>query len=120
MGAAEEMLETFKRVDRELNRHVAKFKNDNKTRKLWIDMPVNEKAPATDDFIVAMSRTKSNSVYLVASARQVLRKVPCLTKRRIAMEVYVVDLATLLRRDADQRIFTMYWYPRTKRPNTTP
>lgn len=113
------MLETFRRVDRDLNRRFAEFVNDHKTRKLWIDMPVNESAPRPDDFVVAMSRVKSNSVYLVASARQVLRKVPCLTKRRIAMEVYVVDLATLLRRDADQRIFTMYWYPRTKRPDTS-
>lgn len=82
------------------------------TRGLWIDMPAWARPPRPDDFVVAVSAIKSGAVYLVESCRPVAQKKPRARVTRYAMRVFRVDLPTLARRERDQVVFTMAWYPR--------
>lgn len=83
-------------------------------RNLSVDMPSWEEGPRVDDFLVAVSKLKSGAVYLIAGAggHTYPRSRPRM--KRHHLRVCRVDLATMLRRDPDQRIYCMAWYPRKR------
>lgn len=83
------------------------------TATLYVDMPIWSKPIAVDDFVVSVGRTKSNSVYLVASVRAVPREAERVT--RYHLKVYRSDLLTCIRRDPEQRVITLRWYTREKK-----
>lgn len=76
-------------------------------------MPTWDIAVKPDDFLVAIGKKQSNSVYHVAESRSVPRK----DKRiiRYYLKVFKSDLTIALQRDLDQKLITIYWYPRTKK-----
>jgi hypothetical protein len=83
------------------------------TRKLYIDMAAWEAPPKPDDFLVAVGKTKSNSVYHVATVRAVPHKT--LRAVRYHLQVYRSDLLAAIRRDKEQRIIVIKWHTRSKR-----
>ena len=64
-----------------------------------------------DDFLVAIGKFKSNSVYHIAKCRRVTNKK---NKRIIRhyLKCYKTDLITALRRDKTQKLVPLYWYKR--------
>lgn len=85
---------------------------DGKLKSLWIDMP-SWQTCMVDDFIVAVSDLKSNSVYHVAKVeRIVLRPHESGRVLRHHIKVYKSDLITCLRREQNQQLITMKWYKR--------
>lgn len=70
-----------------------------------------------DDFIVAVSKYKSNSVYHVAEVTKVVGRGMPRAKRifRYKIKVYKSDLITMLKRDPDQELIIMSWYRRNKK-----
>jgi hypothetical protein len=68
-----------------------------------------------DDFIIAIGRKQSNSVYHVYSVRR-----KHYAKKRMVrhyMKVFKSDLQTALNRDAQQQLIPMSWYSREKKQN---
>lgn len=67
-----------------------------------------------DDFIIAIGKKQSNSVYHVAEVKP---GKPRLDKRitRYNMKVYKSDLITALNRDPHQAIIAIKWYSRDKK-----
>ncbi len=84
-----------------------------KTVSLYIDCPRGGPAVKIDDFLVAIGKKQSNSVYHVASVRGVAREGKRVT--RYHMQVYHSDLITMLRRDPEQSLITLVWYNRNKK-----
>lgn len=82
------------------------------TRSIHYDMAAWEIPPKPDDFLVAVGRTKSNSVYHIVSVRAVPHKK--LRAVRYYLRVLHSDLLTALRREDGQRLMTMRWNPRKK------
>lgn len=76
-------------------------------------MPRWTPAVKVDDFLVAIGKKQSNSVYHIASVRSVLRPGKRIT--RYHMQVYKSDLITCLNRDSDQQLITLFWYNRNKK-----
>lgn len=84
-----------------------------KPKKLYVDSPAWAPAILEDDFIVAVGKTKSNSVYHVVESKG----KPNPKKRIIRYHIKVLksDLITALKRDADQQLIPMQWYNRNKK-----
>jgi len=82
-------------------------------RSLYVDVPSYGEDISVDDFIVAVGKTKTNSVYHVAEAR--VRESPKARMKRCHLKVYKSDLITALSRDSDQKLIPMVWYPRDKK-----
>ena len=80
--------------------------------KLYIDCSVWDDAIKIDDFLVAIGKTKSNSVYHVASVKASKRGNGTV---RYHVETFSSDLITALKRDNEQKLITLYWYPRNKK-----
>ena len=85
---------------------------DDKPKKLYIDGPTWQKAPKVDDFLVAVGKKKSNSVYHIAEVKpgRVQDR-----KARYYLNVYKTDLITALRRGPDQALIAVTWYSRNKK-----
>ena len=66
-----------------------------------------------DDFIVAIGKTNSNSVYHVISVR--VKEITEKRKIRCHVEVYISDLTTCLKRDQMQKLIPIAWYSRDKK-----
>ena len=89
-----------------------------KTKCINIDMPYVNGTVEVDDFIVAIGKCKSNSVYHVVKVKRV---VPSHGGRvnRYYLDVVNSDLLTALRRESCQRLIPMKWRPRKKKKNDT-
>ena len=83
------------------------------TRRLYIDMAAWEVPPRPDDFLVAVGKTRSNSVYHIATVRAVPHKT--LRAVRYHLQVYKSDLLAAIRRDGDQQIIPMRWHSRERK-----
>lgn len=85
--------------------------NDDRLRKIYIDRPAWDTPIKIDDFLVAVGRTQSNSVYHIAevSPKQRERMV------RYHLKVMKTDLLTALRRDNSQQLIPIFWYSREKK-----
>lgn len=85
-----------------------------KPKKLYMDSP-SWQSVKVDDFLVAVGKTKSNSVYHVAEVKTAPKGE---RKVRHHLKVYKSDLITCLKRDSSQNIHPFTWYSRNKnRPN---
>lgn len=82
-------------------------------RSLYLDTAAWEKGPQVDDFLVAIGKLKSNSVYHVAGAGGFTTPRPHV--RRWHLRVYLSDLPMLVQRDRVQQVWPLHWYPRKKR-----
>lgn len=82
------------------------------TRSIYIDMAAWEAPPKPDDFVVAVGKTRSNSVYHVATVRAVPHKARRAV--RYHLQVFKSDLLAAIRRDGDQQIITMRWNSRNR------
>lgn len=89
---------------------------DDKLRKLYIDIPSWEKGVAIDDFLVAIGKNKSNSVYHIAEITRIIDRKKDRMKR-YHIKVYKTDLIMALRRDQDQQLIIIKWYSRNKKNN---
>lgn len=83
-----------------------------KQKSLYFDSPSWESVKV-DDFLVAIGKTKSNSVYHIAELRS--KPIPEKRMTRHYLKVFKSDLITALRRDQDQRLIPMFWYSRNKK-----
>ncbi len=80
---------------------------------LYIDIPVWNLNVRVDDFLVAVSKIKSNSVYHVAEV-----KVRLNVEKRIKrnyVKCYRSNLITMLKRDPEQKLIIVVWYSRDKK-----
>lgn len=80
---------------------------------LYVDSPSWERPIIIDDFIIAVGKIKSNSVYHVAEVRSVTKPEKRIT--RYNLKCYRSDLITCLRRDDTQSLIIMKWYSRDKK-----
>lgn len=87
---------------------------EDKPKSLYIDMPSWEEGVKIDDFLVAIGKKQSNSVYHIASIKRVVDRKEKRMKR-YHINVYKSDLLTALRRDEDQKLITIQWYSRNKK-----
>ena len=83
---------------------------DDKLKSLYLEQPSWYPPVKADDFLVAIGKTKSNSVYHVYSVSEGKTKKPRMKKYN--MKVFVSDLITALRREPDQALISFYWYKR--------
>ena len=87
---------------------------EDRLRKLYIDMPSWEEGVKVDDFLIAIGKKQSNSVYHIAEVRP-----PTNPKNermnRYHLKVFKSDLLTAIKRDSDQKIQPIYWYSRNKK-----
>ena len=83
-------------------------------RSLHINMPSWSHGVRVDDFLVAIGKKQTNSVYHIA---EVTRVVPNKLKRttRYYVKVYKSDLLTAIRRDSSQGLITIKWNTRKKK-----
>jgi hypothetical protein len=84
-----------------------------KLKKLYIDIPASEEGANVDDFLVAIGKRQSNSVYHIAEVKSVVNREDGLNRYHIL--VFNTDLVTALRRDSSQKIIPVYWYSRDKK-----
>ncbi|AVR47242.1 hypothetical protein C7S20_19400 [Christiangramia fulva] len=83
---------------------------------LYIDSPIWENSIEVDDFIIAVGKIKSNSVYHIAEVKS--KQSPKHKKLwRYYVKCYRSDLITALKRDPNQRLISMQWYSRNKKNN---
>ena len=82
-------------------------------KSLYVDSPSWAPAIIPDDFIVAVGKVKTNSVYHVVESKPKIN----LEKRmvRYYLKVLKTDLLTALKRDPDQQLIPMQWYSRNKK-----
>lgn len=82
--------------------------------KLYIDCPTWQKAIKVDDFIVAVGKNKSNSVYHIAEVRG---RVSPKNERmiRYSVKCYKANLITALQRGRNQELIPMTLYSRDKK-----
>lgn len=87
---------------------------DDQLKKLYIDMPAWDEPVRVDDFMVAIGKRQSNSVYHIA---EVTPGKPRKDKRlvRYYLKVYKSDLITALKRGPKQKLIKIYWYSRDKK-----
>jgi hypothetical protein len=85
-----------------------------KLKKLYIDIPEWEEGVNVDDFLVAIGKRQSNSVYHIAEVRSVVHKQDKRLKRYY-LNVFNTDLITAIKRDSSQKIMPVYWYSRDKK-----
>lgn len=80
---------------------------------LYVDCPSWERPIEVDDFIIAVSKIKTNSVYHVAE----VRATPKPEKRiiRYNLKCYRSELLTCLKRESHQSLILMKWYSRDKK-----
>jgi hypothetical protein len=86
-----------------------------KIRSLYVDMPKFGEDISVDDFIVAIGKTKSNSVYHVVEVK--IKESPKARMNRFDLKVYKSDLITAISRDEEQKLIPMVWYSRNKKQN---
>lgn len=84
-----------------------------KPRKLYIDMHSCEQEVKVDDFLVAIGKKKSNSVYHIAEIRSIVPQKNGFNRYYIT--VFKTELATALKRDSSQNIIPISWNPRNKK-----
>ena len=82
-------------------------------KSLYIDAPTWEEGVKPDDFLVAIGKKQSNSVYHVAEVRPKPRDN--MRMIRYYLKVFKSDLPTAIKRDSDQSIIPIHWYPRSKK-----
>jgi hypothetical protein len=87
---------------------------DDKLRKLYIDLPSWSDHIEVDDFLVAVGKKQSNSVYHVAKVKSTVPRKEGRVNR-FYMMVYKTDLITALQRDEDQQLIIVKWYSRNKK-----
>lgn len=81
-------------------------------KKLYIDIPRWREPVKVDDFIIAVSDIKTNSVYHVSNVKVGREKNKMI---RYYVKVFKSDLITCLKRDNDQRLIVIKWYSRNKK-----
>lgn len=84
-----------------------------KLRSLYIDIPNWEEGVKPDDFLVAIGKLKSNSVYHIAEVRPVPQKNKRIT--RYYLKVLKADLTIALQKESNQKIVPIHWYSRSKK-----
>lgn len=87
--------------------------SEDRLRSLYIDIPSWQTGVEIDDFLVAIGKKQSNSVYHIAQVKATPRKN--LRMIRYHLKVFKSDLITALQRDPDQIIMPIYWYSRNKK-----
>ena len=85
---------------------------DDSIRKLYVDCKENLDIK-TDDFIVAIGKLKSNSVYHIIESRMTKSNYGF----RFHIRVMKSDLLTALKRNSNQQLIPMFWYNRNKKTN---
>ena len=83
-----------------------------KMKSLYVDTPQWNDV-LVDDFLVAVGKTKSNSVYHVAEVRHVPKPEKRMTRHYV--KVFMSDLLTALKRDPEQQLIPITWYSRNKK-----
>lgn len=87
--------------------------NDDKIRSLYIDCARWNDPVKPDDFLVAIGKKQSNSVYHVAEVKSKPRAHSRII--RYYLKVFKTDLMTALQRDSSQNLITIFWYSRNKK-----
>lgn len=82
-----------------------------KIRKLYIDGNFNFNIKP-DDFLIAIGKNKSNSVYHVVESIKKIRN----NGLRFQIKVFKSDLMICLKRGKTQRLIPFVWYNRNKKP----
>jgi len=82
-------------------------------KSLYVDCPSWAPEIKPDDFIVAVGKRKSNSVYHVFEVNAKPNKKRRMT--RYHMKVFQSDLVTALYRESGQVLIPMTWYSRDKK-----
>ncbi len=86
---------------------------EDKPVSLYIDCPSWQPPVKVDDFIIAVGKLKSNSVYHVFEVKSSTRSDKRIV--RYNMKVFKSDLITCLKRDETQSLITLKWYSRDKK-----
>lgn len=90
------------------------MKDLDKERKLYFDQASFYPAVKADDFLIAVGKKQSNSVYHVLESNP----KPSLKHKRMTryhLKVLKSDLITALKRDDSQLLFPMQWNNRKKK-----
>ena len=87
--------------------------NDLSLKSLYIDMPTWAPGIVTDDFIVAIGKKQSNSVYHVYASKP--KPSPKPRMMRYHLKVLKSDLITAIKREESQKLIPVEWYSRTKK-----
>ncbi len=90
-----------------------------RTRKFYVDMHQCDEPVKPDDFLVAIGKRQTNSVYHVAEviSSRPLKKEPHIIRHTII--TYKSDLPTALKRDPEQGLIPIQWYSREKKKPST-
>ena len=83
------------------------------TKKLYYDCPQWDPPVNVDDFLVAIGKKQSNSVYHVAEVRAVPKPEKKLI--RYYVKVFKSNLTMALKMDSDQKLLPIVWYNRNKK-----
>lgn len=84
-----------------------------KPKSLYIDVPSWHPPIKVDDFLIAVGKLKTNSVYHVYTVKSKVR--PDKRIIRYYVKVFKSDLITCLKREETQDIITIQWYSRDKK-----
>lgn len=81
---------------------------------LYIDLHKEDIEVKIDDFIVAIGKKQSNSVYHIAEVTR--RQCPKhIFAWRFHVKVFRSNLITAISRDPEQQLIPIKWYPRNKK-----
>lgn len=79
--------------------------------RLFLDMQDEKDIPAPDDWLVTQGKKGYGSVYLIASARRVKRKVAG-APPRFSLECFRGYTIADVRASEDKKVWTLEWYAR--------
>lgn len=80
---------------------------EDKLKSLFVDMDSRARPIQSDDFLVAIGKKQSNTVYHVFSSTLKPSKYPGATRYQV--KVYKSDLITLLKREKSQVLHPFQW-----------
>lgn len=86
---------------------------EDSTKSLYIDISFNKFELLADDFLVAIGKTKTNSVYHVLEITSIKQRNRHM--KRVYFKCLKTDLLTALKRDPEQALTPFQWYKREKK-----
>lgn len=88
---------------------------EDKPKSLYIDRPSGIDGVKADDFLVAIGKKQSNSVYHVAEVKSIKVRMDG-RGRRYYLSVYKTELLMAIKREPHQQLIPIFWYSRKKKP----
>ena len=85
---------------------------EDKLKSLYVDMPAWSSPIKPDDFVVAVGKQKSNSVYHVVQSKPKNPSPKSERMIRYYLKVLMSSLNDCIKREADQNVIPITWYKR--------